>query len=152
MRKFGKDVIDFVDTILKAELNTVITAIQTERTDTELALIRTFSVGTPTNQDPEVVYFLLDSDVSLEELTTDINDTAEIYQMEVDIQFQSNSTNIYNHMEYYIEALQRVLSGRKDDTKDITYCFVKKSKRGEYYNVSSQNFKVVAVELEIRVN
>ena len=114
----------------------------------ELEHLLSVSIDYMKNQYPEACIRLGDSEMIDEELSLDIDNTGEVYPVDVMVML-IDIEEIYSKQECYIEALQKLFYGYTDD--DITYIICERTIRGRAYNEQEQIFKVMGVSLKIRI-
>jgi hypothetical protein len=151
MRYFGKDIRDTLKTKLSTDFNTMIATIRTERSDTTIPDCKSFTISNPTNQFPEISIDITDSEIlNSEELTSNINNVPEIYNVEITAVMIDTSTSLDDYADYYIEAMQRVLQGYY--TSAITWVLITKTNRTNITDGLNQTYKLCGVTCEVRIN
>jgi hypothetical protein len=149
-RFFGSDIIYTLQTVLTAQLPAMITLLQTERADTGLEQIRKVNVGNLDRQFPECLISLGDSEVDVEHLSMDIQDTPETFDCDVVIITKDiSSSKTYLRTENYVEALMRILHGYSDS--NITWVVVVGGIRTNMYTESKEVLRVSGVKLSVRI-
>lgn len=103
------------------------------------------------NQFPIVLVAPGKSELIQDELITDdLNITPEIFNVGISAMIKSNSNEIHNYVENYIQAIQEILNGYEDS--DITWILVTETDRGDLYQDKQQFMKSGMVVVEARVN
>lgn len=150
MRYFGADILLSIKSYLETNLNTNIGLIDVESAPFEsLDQVISFRYGTTKKQYPECLILAKDSEVLSEELTMDIQDTPEVYPLDVMILLKDNTDDVFLKQEYYIKALQVTLHGFSDE--NISWILVKNCIRADAFTEQNEILKVVGVSLEIRI-
>lgn len=150
MRYFGGDILSWIKTYLESNLNNMLDTISSERSlSTSIEHIISFEYGRTRRQYPECIILMKDSKTEIEELNIEIEDTPEDFPIDIMVLLKENSEGIYIDLEYYIEALQRIFHGYKDDY--ISWVIVTGSIRADAFNEQNEILKVVGVSLNIRV-
>lgn len=151
-RSYGKDIYDDLITLLDTELNTMLETIRVERSVTGLLDVRRISNATLSNDTPECNIMLGDSLTDIEEMIGGqlVDNLTERYPAEINIYFEDSSNDAMDYMEYYIEALTRVLHGNNNTT--WTWIDVKGGIRIGGVTPENYNKYIAGVAIEIRVN
>jgi len=148
-RFYGSDVITRLQKIGSDNLNNMLQTIMTERSYTGIELVSKFNIGICERQYPECVVNLKDSELDVDELNLDIEQTPEVFPAEIIIIMRDNTADIALRMEYYIEAMQRIFHGYKD--VDISWISVKNSIRANGYTEQKETLKIIGIEVEVRI-
>ena len=151
MRYFGKDIRNNLKTKFESEFNDMIATIRTERADLSIPDCLSFTISNLTMQLPEISIDITESEVNNDEiLTTDIENVSEVYSVEITAMMSSNSLSIDDYMDYYIEAMQRILQGYY--TEEITWCLIIRTNRENITDTTNQIYKLCGVTCEVRIN
>ena len=148
-RIYGQDIKDKLVSIATSDLNTMIDAIEVERS-VSIPAVLNIVTNYKNNQLPELFIELQDSVVEPETLSYDIDNLTEIYTASLMIGYKDNTNDRDDLAEYYIEALTRIFINYCDE--DITWMFYLGSIRTEAIAVEGFTLKACGINLEIRIN
>lgn len=149
-RYLARDIRDAIVTKLTSELSSMITTINSERSDTTPAPSFVNYLW-DMQQVCAVFVDIGDSETILEEILND-NYTIlpELFQLDVSTRLIENSDNIYNYVENYIEAFIRILHSYSDG--NITWIRLLSTERNDIYeNKNTVSLEAKAI-FEVRIN
>lgn len=148
-RFFGADILTTLQTYLTAEIPVMLETIRLERSDSEIEDVKAVNIGYSERQYPECLISMDDSEVEVDHLSMDIQDTPEIYPLDVIILLKDITKKTYLYQEYYIECLERILHGYTDS--DITWIVVNNAIRTNMYTEQKEMLRVVGVSISVRI-
>lgn len=147
-RIYGYDVLTALKNLLSANLNTQIGLIKAARGDAGVLNINKITTGYSERQYPECLISLQDSTPKNDDLNFDIDNTPEVFPVEVVVIFRDNTQNPYLRQEIYIEALQKTLQGYSSE--QITWILLTGSIRAKAYTESKETLIVGGVSIDIK--
>jgi len=147
-RIYGDQVLTILGEVLKERLNVVLTEILTDKEDLDCPLVKKINIGYSERQYPECLITLNDSEVDVDTLDMDIDQTPEQYPVDIVIVLKDNTSKTYLRQEYYIKALQKSLHGYSDPS--ITWIVVTGSIRANMYTEQKETLRVVGVSIIVK--
>jgi hypothetical protein len=103
------------------------------------------------NQFPIVLVATGKSELLQDELLTDdLNLTPEIFTIGLSAMIKSNSNDIHNYVENYVQAICEILNGYEDE--NITYILADETDKGDLYINKQQFTKSGMVIVKVRIN
>jgi len=148
-RFFGADVLTTLKNYLTDNINIMLDTIRLERSDSELEDVNVVNIGYSERQYPECLISMDDSELEVDQLSMDIEDTPEEYPLDVIILLKDITASTYLRQEYYIECLQRLLHGYADS--NISWIVVKNAIRTNMYTETKEILRVIGVSISVRI-
>jgi hypothetical protein len=147
-RIYGDEVLTILKGHLTDNLNVKLTEILTNKEDLDCPLVKKVNIGYSERQYPECLITLNDSEVDIDTLDMDIDQTPERYPVDIVIVLKDNTAKTYLRQEYYIKALQQILHGYSDPS--VTWIVVTGSIRANMYTEQKETLRVVGVSIIVR--
>lgn len=151
MRFFGHDVKVALKTKLDADFNTMIDTIRTERADSTIPYVNNFTFTELTYNYPEgTIVFHDKTELQKEILSDNILIEPELYPVRITITIMTNINLVDYYMDYYIEALERVLHGA--NISGFTWIRAENTEQNYFIDESTQTYRSGYVDFEVRIN